>query len=54
MMIVSQSDLPCILTDSQRERRAAPGGMPQVGMQDPINALQNLAMQGSPGMGQQG
>ena len=28
--------------------------MPQVGMQDPINALQNLAMQGTPGMGQQG
>ncbi|VDI58424.1 mediator of RNA polymerase II transcription subunit 15-like isoform X3 [Mytilus galloprovincialis] len=39
--------------NSQRERRAAPGGMPQVGMQDPINALQNLAMQGTPGMGQQ-
>ena len=28
--------------------------MPQVGMQDPINALQTLAMQGTPGMGQQG
>ena len=42
--------------NSQRERqsRAAPGGMPQVGMQDPINALQTLAMQGTPGMGQQG
>ncbi|CAC5382032.1 MED15 [Mytilus coruscus] len=39
--------------NSQRERRAAPGGMPQVGMQDPINALQNLALQGTPGMAQQ-
>jgi hypothetical protein len=47
---ISQYELSSILSDSQRERqsRAAPGGMPQVGMQDPINALQTLAMQGTP------